>query len=638
MVDVSSLNDNQAKAVGWDNGPLLVLAGPGSGKTRVLTYRIARLVKESDGQFFRILGVTFTNHAASEMKRRIEELVPDARHRVLLTTFHSFCVDILRQHGHHVGLRPDFVILPQTADRIAVLDKAIESVRMQYPGVDYRGEKLLPLVDQLLNDCVSVDSVFSMLQARNFKEAEALAAIYVSYRRSMVDNNQLDFGSIIADTVTLLERHPHVRRLVQRIYPYVCVDEFQDTNLAQYRILTNLVNPATNNLFVVADDDQVIYQWNGADPERIRLLKKDFDLSTIQLPKSYRCPPEVITIANKLIGHNLSRDPGKSLLSAYKPGRDCDQVVKTKRFRSFTDEIAWVARDIASRPGSAWSECVVLARTRKLLAPVVCALEDCGVSAFIATRKDEFVCRPMVWLHSALRLANARGDLVQLDKVCKSFFTLTGAKVQIPDVISAAVATDGDYFRAWLHMVANQDAIPIHAKQYLAQDVSALVDRLDFWRFIESSFTWFAGLEDGVFQVANGKSEFDEESATWKGLVSEVVLEFEKPNVTLNVLLQGLDLRSKATPPPAGAVPCHTIHAAKGSEFQHVYLIGLVEDQLPSFWAAKRGADSQEMQEERRNCFVAITRAEASLVLTYSDELFGWNKVPSRFLREMELL
>ena len=638
MVDVSSLNDNQAEAVRWDTGPLLVLAGPGSGKTRVLTYRIARLVEESDGKLFKVLGVTFTNRAASEMRQRIEELVPNAHHRVLLTTFHSFCVGILRQHGHHIGLRPDFAILPHAADRIAVLDKTIESVRMRCPGVDYTGEKLLPLVGQLLDDCVSVDGAFGMLQKRNFEDAEVLASIYISYRQSMVEKNQLDFGSIIAGTLELFERNPHVRRLVQRIYPYVCVDEFQDTNLAQYKILTNLVNPATNNLFVVADDDQVIYQWNGADPERIRSLKKDFNISMLQLPKSYRCPPEVITIANKLIGHNLSRVPEKASLSAYKPWCNSSQVVRVKRFESFTDEAAWVARDIASRPSRAWPECVVLGRTRKLLEPVVGALEDCGVAAFIATRKDEFVSRQLVWLHSALRLANARGDLTQLRKVCKSFSALTGAKVQVPDVIADAAAGDSDYFRAWLRIVVNQDVMPIRSKQYLIQDVSALVDRLDFWRFVDSSFAWFASLKDGDPQVGGGKSEFDEEGATWHSLVNEVVFELGKPNVTLNVLLQGLDLRSKSASPPVGAVPCHTIHAAKGSEFQHVYLIGLVEDRLPSFWAAKRGANSQEMQEERRNCFVAITRAQSSLVLTYANEVFGWAKAPSRFLREMGLL
>lgn len=638
MVDVSSLNCNQTEAVNWENGPLLVLAGPGSGKTRVLTYRIARLVEESDGKSFKVLGVTFTNRAASEMRLRIEELVSESRHRVLLTTFHSFCAGILRQHGHHIGLRPDFVILPHEADRIAVLDKAIESVRVQDPQVDYRGEKLLPLISQLLDDCVSVNSALGVLQARNFEDAGVLASIYVSYRQSMIDNNQLDFGTIITSTLELFEQHPQVKRLVQRIYPYICVDEFQDTNLAQYRTLTNLVNPVTNNLFVVADDDQIIYQWNGADPERIHSLKKDFDISMIQLPESYRCPPEVVTIANKLICHNLSRDSEKALLSAQKPWRGTSQVVKTKRFGSFTDEATWVARNIASRPSAAWPECVVLARTRKLLAPVVDALEDCGVAAFIATRKDEFNSRQLIWLHSALRLANARSDLAQLRKVCQSFSALTGANVQVSDVISDSAAGDGDYFRAWLRLVATQDSVRTQSKRYLAKDVPVLVNRLDFWRFIDSSFAWFAGLGDRNAQVDDEKSEFDEEKATWQTLVSDVIFELGKQNVTLNALLQGLDLRSKSTPPPVGAVPCHTIHAAKGSEFQYVYLIGLVEDQLPSYWAGKCGPDSQEMQEERRNCFVAITRVQTSLTLTYSDEYFGWTKAPSRFLHEMELL
>lgn len=150
MVDLSSLNANQFQAVHWNEGPLLVLAGPGSGKTRVLTYRIARIIEETAGKHFRILGLTFTNKAAAEMRKRIESLVPNAGERTLLTTFHSFGVGLLRQHGHHIGLRPDFAILPQVIDREAVLDEAIERTRLEHGEVTYRGEQLLPLVARLL--------------------------------------------------------------------------------------------------------------------------------------------------------------------------------------------------------------------------------------------------------------------------------------------------------------------------------------------------------------------------------------------------------------------------------------------------------------------------------------------------------
>ena len=165
MVDLSSLNANQYEAVNWNDGPLLVLAGPGSGKTRVLTYRIARIVEDSPTKPFRILGLTFTNRAASEMRTRVESLVPNARNRIRLTTFHSFCVDLLRQHGHHIGLRPDFSILPQDVDREAVLDEAIHDARRDYPELMHRGQQLLPVVNRLLDNSVSVDGALEDLSA-----------------------------------------------------------------------------------------------------------------------------------------------------------------------------------------------------------------------------------------------------------------------------------------------------------------------------------------------------------------------------------------------------------------------------------------------------------------------------------------
>ena len=423
MVDLSSLNANQLEAVNWNDGPLLVLAGPGSGKTRVLTYRIARMVEDSPGKPFRILGLTFTNRAASEMNTRIRGLVPNAHNRIRLTTFHSFCVDFLRQHGHHMGLRPDFTILSQDVDREAVLDEAIEEVRRDYPEVVHRGQQLLPVVNRLLDNCVSAGVAFEELSGRNVENAQALASIYASYRRLMIDNNELDFGCLIAEALALLERNPNIRRLINRIYPYVCVDEFQDTNLAQYRILSYLVNPATKNLLVVADDDQIIYQWNGADPRRLRSLREDFGVTVLQLPENYRCPPSVVEAATKLINHNLTRDFDKAALIAHKDGQAND-VIRVETFECFEEEAEWVASDIALRPADARCESVVLARTRRLLEPIVGALEANGIAAYIAVRKHEFISDQMIWLHSVLRLANARQDREQLRRVCKSFLNL----------------------------------------------------------------------------------------------------------------------------------------------------------------------------------------------------------------------
>ena len=637
MVDLSLLNANQLEAVSWTDGPLLVLAGPGSGKTRVLTYRIARIVEDSQGKPFWILGLTFTNRAASEMNTRIQGLVPNARNRIRLTTFHSFCVDLLRQHGHHIGLRPDLTILPQEVDREAVLDEAIDDVRRDHPEVFYRGQQLLPVVNRLLDNCVSADGALEELSSRNVDNAQALAAIYASYRRLMIENNQLDFGCLIAEALGLLERNPNIRRLINRIYPYVCVDEFQDTNLAQYRILSYLVNPATKNLFVVADDDQIIYQWNGADPERLRSLREDFGVTVLQLPENYRCPPSVVEAANKLINYNLTRDFDKAALVAHKHGQGND-VIRVETFKTFEEEADWVANDIALRPADARCGSVVLSRTRRLLEPVVSALEANGIAAYIAARKAEFLSNQMIWLHSVLRLANARQDREQLRRVCKSFFELAGINLQVRDIISDAAAAEGDYIRAWHKTASSRPQLDQRARLFLDEFIPVLSDKLDFRTFINAAFAWFENLPDVGPQSNDNESEFMEEYNTWHELAEEVDREYGREQVTLNVLLQGLDLRSKTPSVPKDAVPCYTIHGAKGAEFQHVYLVGLVEDQLPSYWAVKKGPDSHEIQEERRNCFVAITRVQNSLTLTYSQEVFGWRKAPSRFLKEMELV
>ena len=438
-MDLSSLNDSQRKAVMWQEGPLLVLAGPGSGKTRVLTYRIARLIEETPEKHFRILGLTFTNKAAAEMRERVEGLVQNIGERVLLTTFHSFCADVLRQHGHHIGLRPDFTILGQAADRQGLLDDAIEAVVDEEGQISYTGERLLPLITRLLDLGVAAAEAGNFLKSRNLTEPDVVGSIYAAYRGLMIEKNALDFGALIAETLRLMEEQAAVKKQIQRVYSYICVDAFQDTNLSQYRVLSHLVNVGTKNMFVVADDDQIIYQWNGAKPERLQALRKDFGMTVLQLPENYRCPPEVIDIANELIEYNLDRSPDKERLLAHKPvGKK--SPIHLYEFDDLEKETDWVASDIKQREKSAWGKCAVLARTRRLLDQMVVALANREVPGYLAMRKDEFVCPALQWLHATLRLANARQDREQLRRVCKSFYTLEGVELNVRDIIAAAAA------------------------------------------------------------------------------------------------------------------------------------------------------------------------------------------------------
>lgn len=636
MMDLSTLNENQLEAVQWDEGPLLVLAGPGSGKTRVLTFRIARLIEATPDKHFKILGLTFTNKAAAEMRERIGKLVPDAGERTLLTTFHSFSADLLRQHGHHIGLKPDFTIMVQDADRHSLLDEAIDQVKLAQPGLT--SEKLLPLITRLTENDIAPDKALEVLQRGSFDDPGALAAVYKHYRALMIERNTLDFVGLIAEALGLLKERAGVRKQIQRIYPYVCVDEFQDTNLSQYKILRQLVNPKIKNLFVVADDDQIIYQWNGANPERLRSLHDDFGMKLLQLPENYRCPASVVELANKLIAHNFGRFAEKGVLKAHKESAD-SSVVSLHRFHEFSEEADWVAASIAARTAEERAKCAVLARTKKLLEQVVEALDEHGVAGYLAARKNEFESASLQWLHSILRLANSRNSREHLRRVCKAFFTLEGIDLNVRDIISHASAAEGDYLRSWAAAALIRSELSSTTRNLIEQSLlPVLADRLDFWRFQSDAFQWLDALPDTAPDAEGVFDEYEEEKETWNQLVNEIAAQYGKQEVTLHLLLQELDLRSKSPEPPRGAIPCFTIHASKGMEFDHVYLVGMVEDQLPSWAAIKKGDDSREMQEERRNCFVGITRAQETLTLSYSDRVQGWAKRPSRFLYEMGVL
>jgi DNA helicase-2/ATP-dependent DNA helicase PcrA len=635
-IDASTLNINQRAAVEWAGGPLLVLAGPGSGKTLVLTLRIAKLIKSSPQERFRVLGLTFTTKAAAEMKNRVDQLVPDDVNRALLTTFHSFAADILRQHGSHVGLRPDFTILNQSADREDVLKDSIRQLLSRGFAVEENDIKLLPLLDNLMEKMIPPEDVASHI--RDTQLGHKLQALYGEYRRQLISNNRLDFPSLLAFAYELLMSKRSISKQLRTIYSYVCVDEFQDTNLAQYRFLRALVGDSPSDLFVVADDDQIIYQWNGASPERLEELRNNYKMETIQLPVNYRCPPSVISLANNLIAFNSLRSAGKLPLSAVKDSEVHD-VVRLQHFETPEDEVAWLASDIRKRPIKERAGCVVLARTRKLLEMAAQTLNESGIEAALSIRKNEFESAPLRWLHAALRLANARGDRDQLRRLCKSFYELEGVDIRVEDVVAASSAEGGDFLRSWIDEALARRELEPYTRSFLESARDKVVERLEFLSFIGASFNWFGEVATALGGAPSSAFvDFDEERNTWDELQGEILQRFGIGNVTLQVLLQELDLSPKVLPIPENAVRCFTIHTAKGMEFEYVYLIGIAEDQLPSFQSIKKGDDSREMQEERRNCFVAITRARTTITLTYADEYSGWRKKPSRFLREMGLI
>ena len=618
---------SQQEIINCNDRSILVLAGPGSGKTHILTRRIARVIEESAERHFKILGLIFTNKAAMEMQRRVESLVPDAGRRVNLTTFHTLSTGLLRQHGSHVGIRPDFTILTQQAERMAVLKEATEMT-----DTPSHAAIRVPLsfVNRLLDQNVESKDAVAFLKRLHIKDALYIGAVYANYRRLMVKNNELDFGGLVVEALELLRTVPAVRNMINTIYPHVCVDEFQDTNAAQYQILRQIVNPSTTNLFVVADDDQIIYQWNGADPQWLASLQKDFDCRIFELPASYRCPPEIVQIANRLIANNASHNMGKTALTSHKPRSICG-AVSVKVLESDKEESDWIADDIAQQQLRTRSGCAVLGRNRAILKPIVEALKSRGVPCHLPVRRDEFVSEPMVWLHAMLRLANLRQGWDQLYSACRSFFALEGVRLDVNDIIYDSLAGDGNHLRAWLR-VALQQQLSDQTRSFLKEAVPRLADRLDFRYFVKMSLDWFAQLRVEAYD-----KEYEDEKAVWHKLVSHADDKIGYEQVTLATLLQEIDLQSKTDSAPPESIPCYTVHASKGMEFDHVYLAGLVEGEMPDHRAMMRGDKSAQMQEERRICFVAITRSRQRLTLTCARHMFGQLRVPSRFLAEMGL-
>lgn len=631
MNSLDRLNTNQRTAAQWNEGPLLVLAGPGSGKTATLTARVARLVEQGQDESFRILCLTFTRKAATEMRERLLNLVPDAKDRVLLTTFHSFATDILRQHGSHFGFSPDFEILEE-AERVGIVKSALEEKAGEFTKF-VSAEKALTAIDFLLRNVIPDDKVPTLL-----KDAEAgqqLQLLFARYKELLKQQNCLDYGAILYFCEELLRERPRVSKQLRTVYRYICVDEFQDTNVAQFRMLRAIAPDRDANVFIVGDDDQVIYQWNGASPKRVQELEKHYELTTIQLPENYRCPPEVVALANALIVHNGERSSDKKPLLSMKAGTGSNPI-ELLSFDNDEQEASGVAELVAARlqSGARPSDIVVLARATKLLERVQQALSTLSVASHVQRRKSQFESAPLRFVVAALKLALVRSDEDLAATVTKALSDCVEQDASGEDLAGFSAALNGDQLEALGALVAASDSVP----QELRQAVASLVQGR-YAQFIQLALAYFdsverAGQRDGNEQYA----EYATERTVWQGILREVGGEDDAYSLSLGQFLQELALANKTPEAPSNAVRCLTVHSSKGLEFHHVYLVGMAEDQLPSFQSKKAGDDSREMQEERRNCFVAITRTIETLTMSYGQRYNGWRKQPSRFLFEMGLL
>lgn len=622
---LQSLNPTQRQAAAHGEGSMLVLAGPGSGKTRVLTARVARLIQETPSERFKVLALTFTNKAAGEMLERIRELNDgDETGRALVGTFHAFCIEALQSHGSLTGWGAGFTIYGLPADRMAIAREAIQRAGV---GGHYDENRFLNAIDRLRSRLILPEDA-----AKHFRDAgqgEAVSKVYAAYTDALREAQALDFDGLLFETWLLFKQNPAMAERYRNTYRFWLIDEFQDTNRAQYGLMKELAGSEFKNVFAVADDDQLIYRWNGASYQQLQLFQRDYEPQLVQLPTNYRCPEPVVAAANSLIAHNVERTPSKLPLIAGKASKNGGnaQVIEVLKTATDEDERRLVSEKILALTPAEREGTVVLARTKNLLTAVQAELEKHSVKAVIVARRDAFSSAGYSWMEAVLRQLTRPQDERNLGVISGAFERLGGKQASVENLVDQSETTGKSLLASWIDAMGTSETLG-----RLLDLSRRLVERPHEWRsFCRSCGEfWKQHFPDGE------PLDFVEDAQAWAEIVREINLGIGR-DASLDEFMHRLDITSKEPTPPSDAVRLMTIHGAKGKEFETVFLMGLAEGELPSWQSLKPEAAEAEVEEERRNCFVAITRTEERLYLSYAAKYRGYQRQPSRFLSEMGL-
>lgn len=612
------LSPIQRQAVEWQEGSMLVLAGPGSGKTQALTCRIGSLLESSRDQRFRVLALTFTNKAAREMAQRVSTFVPDLDDRATIGTFHHFCAEVLRQHGIHIGIRSDFTIFSLEADREGVLRDAVRNGMKAGEPVSEADGLRLPIVDQLKSSYTGGADMEDGEDSR----ANLLCRLYDQELRRA---NALDFSSLVTETCRLFHTFPRMAEHYQRVYPYWLVDEFQDTNRAQFALIRSMATGGFRNIFAVADDDQTIYEWRGANIRQIHEFAKRFDPKVLQFPTNYRCPPPIVTAANRLAARNPRRIKGKVPAIAERTDTSENQIV-LKQFGSEDLELEGIAKHILQAGKVTWGDTAILARSRRLVDGMARELGRQRVDHQVVRHHHEYLSPEMRWMVACLGLVARPMDERIFRRLVDSYNAFAGTHLDSELLASTAESDAASYGDAWL------SAAEAEGREAALLEQVRAVERPDDPR----SWDGIVELFDERVSASDPESDLAEDLVGWRAAMRDVKVQRAEQSVPR--FLQELQLRSAEPRPKPHSVTVATIHGAKGREFRHVYLIGLADEVLPTYQSLRSGPDSMLVAEERRNCFVAITRAEERLTLSWAERYSGYPKQPSRFLREMGLI
>jgi DNA helicase II / ATP-dependent DNA helicase PcrA len=626
---LADLNPAQREAVLHTEGPLLVVAGAGSGKTRVLTHRVAHLIAAVGVQPNEILAITFTNKAAAEMKSRLEDLLPEVARRIWILTFHAACGRILRREAPRLGYRTNFTIYDQ-ADQVRLVKQCLEELERDPKRFPARGihEHISTAKNQLISPAEYRNRVDSFYD-------QTVADVYDLYQRRLFESNAVDFDDLLMLTVEVLERFPEAKERWQKAFRYVLVDEYQDTNHAQYRLL-QLLAEKHRNLCVVGDPDQSIYAFRGADIRNILEFERDFrDTTVIPLEQNYRSKNTILRAANAVIAQNSERKP-KSLWSELGDG----EPVRVLEVEDEHAEARFVASEIAGLvdEGVNGSEIAVFYRTNAQSR----VLEDILVRQEIPY---QVIGGPRFY-----ERAEVKDLIAYLQAIDNPFDTVSLQRIAnrprrgIGDASLARLQryADGHGRSLWETLEFPEEAGlgPAQARavsgfRTLMQSLQAGALELRVDELVERTLDrsgYIASLEAERTIESQGRIENLQELV---GVAQEY--QSTAPDQNLSTFLQEISLFSDqdALRDQQSLVTLMTLHNAKGLEFNAVFVIGMEEGVFPH----SRSIEENSLEEERRLAYVGMTRARERLTLTHASAraLYGNRNynLPSRFLDEL---
>ncbi len=625
---LDELNDQQRQAVLYNDGPLLILAGAGSGKTKTLTHKIAYILNQKNIDQKNILAVTFTNKAATEMRQRISFLLnQNSINRSFMPymgTFHGIGVKILRQDGYLIGYDKNFIIFDES-DRLSLVKRLLK--QKQIDDKSFKPSAITTLISNLKNDP-------AFFEEKSLSKIEELTQeILPDYERSLKEAGALDFDDLILKLVDLLVQNDSIRDKWRQQFQYILIDEYQDTNLAQYNLIQLLVNDQ-QQITVVGDDWQSIYSWRGANYKNILKFEKDFkSAKVIKLEQNYRSTSHILNVANHLIHHNVDRSD-KNLWTNLVGGLKV-KVMQLNNEVSEADMIVRIIKDMVNKSVYKLSDCAILYRTNAQSRALEEAFLRYGLPYQIVGGQKFYDRQEIKDILAYVRLIFQPNDFISFERIInipvrgigkKSLanffefkdsnqFSLEEALANLTNfnkITKKALSGFQGFHQKLVELKSLKDS-GLSVKDFIDQ----IIKKLDYLNY----------LDDGSLK---GQSKIEN--------VQELLSVAENYGHDFDLFLEEVSLMSDIDRADLSVdqVTLMTIHAAKGLEFNLVFLVGLEESIFPHSRALN---SAQELEEERRLCYVAMTRARQQLVLTYttSRNIYGTlsHNLISRFIKEI---